>query len=200
MTYPNPSASTPPVLLAINTRYVVTGGLVPSDGECAIVLTAAGVGAIVSLAGVFAPPAAATAWGCSVCCQRRRWRLHSLADCYNQYEITKPAWDVITQCPVNQPHLTSTFDDWGKATAYVNLDSCFCSLSCQWGFEDAPGSTGPSSASGRPGLLARGGEPAQRAGHGGTRRRLTSTPWQRRWGWTTPAATQGQYNHPEVCQ
>jgi hypothetical protein len=107
------------------------------DAPCAMVLTSSGVGAIAAVA---FPPAGVSAWIVYGLASAAGVGLgDSLRYCYNQYVATKTTFDVYTQCPVNHPTLQSTFDTYGEATAFVNLDFCKCSLACQMGFEDAPG-------------------------------------------------------------
>jgi len=139
-TYPNPPAGYPayvnvkPTLLNINVEYRDTGERVPSNTSCMIGLGLTGamiIGAIV------APPADAVAWAVFGAGTGAGLGL-TLVDCLNRYKITKPAWDVITQCPVQGPVLVASFDDWGKATAYIDMGYCKCSLACQWGFQDNP--------------------------------------------------------------
>lgn len=121
-----------PRVWGMNMRQVeVDNGI--DNARCVIGLTAAGTGAIASVA---AAPAGLTAWvlfGAA----GSGWGLgETLSFCYDTYNAYRDVFDVFTSCPVNKPILESTFDDYMSAIAFINLNSCWCSFSCQIGFDD----------------------------------------------------------------
>jgi len=57
---------------------------------------------------------------------------HSLVDCWNTAQWNWPnAFALYTQC-YGQPVVRSTWNDFGAASAWVQIPFCQCNLSCQW--------------------------------------------------------------------
>lgn len=108
--------------------------------DAAVCMMGLGVGGVGVIGTVAFPPAGAAAWFVYGSSMAAGFGLgQALGFCYDEFNQYRTAFNVYIQCPVNGPVLQSTFDDYGRATAYVNLYNCRCSFACQMGFEDAPG-------------------------------------------------------------